>query len=282
MSAALTQRSASRIDHPDFSQGLNGTHRVRPLMPPGDWDTTDPFLLMMEDWFPTGVFDRHPHRGIETVTYVIEGTVNHYDNHGNTGTIRPGDALWMTAGRGIVHNELPADGQTVHTLQLWVNLPRASKLVPARFQELRGTEMPVRREAGAEVRVFSGESGAHKAATLNYASVTLVEVRLQTGAVVEQALPAESMGFVVVLDGAGEIGDSATVAAAGDVAWLTRSDAASVVTLRGGDRGLRALVIAGQPLHEPVAARGPFVMNTETELDDAYSEYRTQGERFGM
>ncbi|MBM3507874.1 MAG: pirin family protein [Alphaproteobacteria bacterium] len=102
---------------------MNATHRVRPLLEFGAWADNDPFLGLMEDWFPRGVFDRHPHRGIETVTYVLEGELEHYDNHGNAGIIRPGDAQWVTAGRGVIHNEIPAEGVTVHSLQLWVNLP---------------------------------------------------------------------------------------------------------------------------------------------------------------
>jgi redox-sensitive bicupin YhaK (pirin superfamily) len=121
----------------------------------------------MEDWFPAGVFDRHPHRGIETVTYLIEGAIEHYDNHGHTGRLGPGDALWLTAGRGLIHNEQPIDGQTVHLLQLWVNLPRADKLVPARYQELRAASLPVRRGPGAEIHVYSGASGAVSAPTRN-------------------------------------------------------------------------------------------------------------------
>src|ERR671931_621246 len=100
MAATLVRRDIARIDTPAVGRGTSDAHRVRPLVPPGDWAATDPFLLLMEDWFPEGVFDNHPHRGIETVTYLIDGTIKHYDNHGHKGTIRPGDALWLTAGRG--------------------------------------------------------------------------------------------------------------------------------------------------------------------------------------
>src|SRR4051794_10610214 len=171
----LVRREVVRIDSPPVVRGMSDAHRVRVLVPPGDWAASDPFLLLMEDWFPAGVFDRHPHRGIETVTYVLDGTVEHYDNHGNAGSIGPGSALWLTAGRGLIHNERPAEGQTVHLLQLWVNLPRADKLVPARYQELQADALPVRREPGAEIRVFSGASGPVTAPTRNYAPVTMVE-----------------------------------------------------------------------------------------------------------
>jgi quercetin 2,3-dioxygenase len=282
MSTSRVQRDIARIEHPAIGRGMADAHRVRPLIPPGDWAGSDPFLLLMEDWFPDGVFDRHPHRGIETVTYVIDGAIEHYDNHGNMGRINAGDALWLTAGRGLIHNEQPADGQTVHILQLWVNLPRADKLVPARFQELRAATLPVHHEPGAEMRVFSGASAGVTAPTPNYAPVTMVEIRLQPGARIEQDLPADDNGFVVVLEGGGAIGSSAAGVGAGEVAWLTHSVDASTVAFASGDQGLRALLFAGKPLREPIAARGPFVMNTDAELRAGFAEFRAQGERFGL
>lgn len=276
------QRDVSRVDSPEVGRGMTDAHLVRPLVSPEDFAASDPFLLLMEDTFPLGVFDRHPHQGIETVTYVIDGAVDHYDNHGNSGLIEAGDALWLTAGRGIVHNEQPAKGEPVHLLQLWVNLPAASKRVPANFQELRAVDLPVRREPGAEIRVFSGASGAMIAPTTNHAAVTMVEVRLEAGASVEQDLPAGYTAFVVVLKGFGAIGASGTDVAAGQVAWLDKSVAQSSVRLAGGPEGLRVILFAGEPLGEPIAARGPFVMNTDAELDAGFREYRRTGERFGL
>jgi redox-sensitive bicupin YhaK (pirin superfamily) len=282
MTSSLLQRDVARVDSPVIDRGMTDVHRVRPLVPPGNWAATDPFLLLMEDWFPVGVFDRHPHRGIETVTYVIDGVIEHYDNHGNKGTLRPGDVQWMTAGRGLIHNEQPAAGLTVHSLQLWVNLPRADKLVPAHYQDILADEVPVRHEAGAEIRVFSGASGELKSPTQNHAPVTMVEIRLQPGAQVEQDLPAGYNGFVVVLEGGGVIGSSSVRVAASQVSWLTPSKESSVVSFTGSEHGLRAILFAGLPLHEPVAARGPFVMNTDEELAVGFDEFRAQGEKFGL
>ena len=277
-----SRRDVARIESPPVERGMSDVHRVRPLVPPGNWAATDPFLLLMEDWFPRGVFDVHPHRGIETVTFVLEGTVEHYDNHGNKGTIVPGDAQWLTAGRGLVHNEVPAAGQTVHLLQLWVNLPRAHKLVPAQHQTLRADQAPVRREPGAELRVFSGASGSVRATTRNFAPVTMVEVRLEPNATIVQDLPAGYNAFVVVLEGHGTMGSSSAAVRTGQVAWLTPSNEESTVTLSGDDQGLRAMLFAGLPLREPVAARGPFVMNTEEELRATFAEFRATRERFGL
>ncbi len=147
----VKQREVSRIDTPKV-QIISDVHRLRVLVPPGNWADTDPFLVLVEDWFTGLAFDDHPHRGFETVTYMIEGTTSHFDNHGNRGLTGPGEALWLTAGCGIVHNEVPVGN--AHLLQLWVNLPRAQKNVPANFQELKTGNTPMRSLPGAEVIVF--------------------------------------------------------------------------------------------------------------------------------
>src|SRR5271166_5155661 len=229
MGMATVERSVLRIDRPEVQQGMTPQHRVRPLMPAamrGDFAATDPFLALMEDWFPRGVFGKHPHRGIETVTYVLEGRIDHYDNQGHEGTIGPGDVQWMTAGRGLIHNEIPAEGVTVHSLQLWVNLPAADKMTAPRYQDLAGDAVPVRRESGVEIRVFSGASGGVTGSTKNFVPVTMVEVRLDQGASVRQDLPADYNAVIVILEGEGSIGAEAKFVTEGDVAWLTRSDSA--------------------------------------------------------
>jgi redox-sensitive bicupin YhaK (pirin superfamily) len=278
------ERAVRNIDHPESQQGMTPEHRVRPLLPAamrGDWAATDPFLALMEDWFPRGVFGKHPHRGIETVTYVLEGRIDHYDNLGHEGAILPGDAQWMTAGRGLIHNEIPAEGDTVHSLQLWINLPASAKMTAPRYQDLLGKNVPARREPGAEIRVFSGSSGGIVAPTKNHVPVTLVEIRLQPGALVHQDLPADYNGFVVILQGAGAIGEERVKVVDGDVAWLTRIEEAapSDTQITAGEKGMRALLYAGRPLREPVVARGPFVMNTEAQIEQAYADYRAG--RFG-
>ncbi len=248
---ATVERSVLRIERPEVQQGMTPQHRVRPLMPAamrGDFAATDPFLALMEDWFPRGVFGKHPHRGIETVTYVVEGRIDHYDNQGHEGTILPGDLQWMTAGRGLIHNEIPAEGVTVRSLQLWVNLPAADKMTAPRYQDLAGDAVPMRRHPGVEVRVFSGASGGVTAPTKNFVPVTMVEVRLDLGAAVLQDLPADYNAVIVVLEGEGSIGAEAKFVAAGDVAWLTRGDSgkASEVAIRAQDKPLRVLLYAGR------------------------------------
>jgi redox-sensitive bicupin YhaK (pirin superfamily) len=187
---AIPDRDVARIDKPEIKRGYTDAHRARMLVEPTNWSDTDPFLVLAEDWFPEGVFDKHPHRGIETVTYVIDGKIEHYDNHGNKGIIGSGDVQWMTAGRGIIHNEQPMDGQTVHSLQLWVVLPQADRMVPAHHQLIMDDGVPIRKEPGAELRVYSGASGGVTSPTTNYATVTMVELRLDANVQVEPDLPA--------------------------------------------------------------------------------------------
>jgi quercetin 2,3-dioxygenase len=230
----------------------------------------------MKDWFPRGVFGKHPHRGIETVTYVVEGRIDHYDNQGYEGTILPGDGQWMTAGRGLIHNEISADGVTAHSLQLWVNLPAADRVTAPRYQDLAGDAVPVRRQSGVEMRVFSSASGGLTAPTKNIVPVTMVEIRVDQGASARQDLPSNYNSVIVVLEGEGAIGAEVKIVRAGDVAWLTRGDSrkACEAEIRATDKPLRALLNAGRPLHEAVVARGPFVMNTEAEIEQAYADYR--------
>lgn len=157
------------------------------------------------------------------------------------------------------------------------------KLVQAHYQHVLAGEAPVRKADGAEVSVFSGSSGEVTSPVKNYAPVTMVELRLQPGARIDQELPAAYNGFIVVLEDSVAVGPASELIGAGQVAWLTRCDAPSTVSLVGGEEsGGRAILFAGLPLGEPGGARGPFVMNTEEELDAAFAEFRALGESFGL
>ncbi|WP_263913864.1 pirin family protein [Achromobacter sp. 79A6] len=270
-------RAVHRVDDPSIHQGINELHCARRLIAPGDWAFNDPFLLMAEDWFPKGVFDTHPHRGMETVTFVLEGHLEHVDNHGNGGVIQPGDAQWMTAGRGILHNEVPVAKETVHLLQLWVNLPAADKMVPPRYQDLIGNDMPSRRLDGVEIRVFSGASGSTVAPTLNYAKVTVLDIRMQADRQHEEQVPADYNVFLYVLEGDGTVGPDRHPVKAGQVVWMARPEAggSSGILMRSGPGGMRVFFAGGLPLREPVVARGPFVMNTAEQVAQAYHDFRS-------
>jgi len=269
-------REVARIDDPKAAPGHVAGHRARRLIDGGDPAFTDPFVVMAEDWMPRGAFSVHPHRGIETVTFVIEGSVEHSDSAGHGGVIHTGDAQWMTAGRGVQHEENAQEGTIAHTLQLWVNLPKAAKMTEPRYQDLPAGAMPVRREVGVEVRIFSGESGGVTSPTLNHVPVTMLDVRIKPGASFRQLLPASDNAFVHVLAGAPKTGDAGTLVQAGQLAWLTRSEepGSSELTLTAESTAVRLLLFAGRPLREPIAFGGPFVMNTQAEVRQAFADFR--------
>lgn len=269
-------REVARIDDPKIAPGHVAGHRARRLIDGQNAAFTDPFLVMAEDWMPRGAFPVHPHRGMETVTFVIEGSVEHSDSAGHGGIIHAGDAQWMTAGRGVQHEENAPEGTTAHTLQLWVNLPAAAKMTEPRYQRLAGSSVPVRREPGVEVRVFSGRSGGVTSPTLNHGPVAMLDVRIEPGVSFRELLPASDNAFVHVLAGAPKIGDAGTLVQVNQLAWLTRSDepGSSELTLRSESTAVRLLIFAGHPLREPIAFGGPFVMNTQAEIRQAFANFR--------
>lgn len=248
----------------------------RAAVMPGDWRKHDPFLSMMNDRFKRGAFGPHPHRGFETVTYVMSGRLRHEDNKGGGGELGPGDTQWMTAGRGVIHNEIPADDGFVHVLQLWLNLPAKDKLTPSRYQDLRGADMPVRREPGVEARVIAGRSGDVAGPAQSHSPVMMLDIRLEPGAAFTQDIPAGFNGFLYVIDGEGAFGATATQGGPDATLWMEHKAEDSVVSITAAT-ALHVILLAGAPLNEPVAARGPFVMNTEVELDEAMHDYRAGG-----
>ena len=206
-------------------QKISPIHTAGSVLAPGNWVDYDPFLLLMEDKFEKGAFDVHPHRGIETLTYIIDGRLQHYDNAtGAGGILEKGDLQFMTAGRGVLHNESPLDGEKVHLLQLWVNLPRKYKMVKPRYQNMHAKDMPVREENGALIRVYSGSSGDIVSNTLNYAPVTFVEIVLEKGSSAIQDLPGTYNGYIYVLEGSGTFGENKVEAKKGQAMWLGSAD----------------------------------------------------------
>jgi redox-sensitive bicupin YhaK (pirin superfamily) len=251
-------------------------HSAGLVLPSGNWEEFDPFLVMAEDIFQKDAFDFHPHRGMETVTYVIDGVLEHSDNKGGSGILNPGDAQWMTAGSGIMHLEAPPENVTVHTLQLWVNLPKANKMAPPRYQDILSSNIPVRKEEGVNYRVFSGNSDDVVSTTKNYAPVTMVEIVIDSGHTASQDFPSDYNGFIYILEGSGMFGDNEVKAGKGEVLLLEsvkeKADTSEIIIK--ADEKLRVIFIAGKPLNETVVARGPFVMNTEEEIKQAYADFR--------
>ncbi len=238
----------------------------------------DPFLMLddfrsdrPEDYLAG--FPWHPHRGMETVTYMLEGKVEHGDSMGHHGTVGAGGVQWMTAGSGILHQEMPrpVDGR-MGGFQLWVNLPGAAKMTDPRYQELAGGEIPVVHEDGTEVRVLAGEHGGVRGPVTGIvAEPTFLDVALEPGAVFEHPAPSERTGFAYVHGGTAAFGMGGQFV--GDC-HAVRLGAGDTVLAEAGADGARFLLVGGKPIGEPVAWRGPVVMTTDEELDDAFRELR--------
>jgi quercetin 2,3-dioxygenase len=252
------------------------------VIPPGSFELFDPFLMLAEDWFSTPGFDWHPHRGIETVTVVLDGALEHGDSRGNAGVLAPGDIQWMTAGSGIIHRELAHRDEHVHTLQLWVNLPSTHKMVDSRYQDFTPADLATVGGEGARVDLVSGRAGAVAGPADNHWPITGGHVSVEPGRTVELPLPGADRAFLYVLAGALEVGDGRDRHAAGDVAWSDPvATDESVLTLAAPEGGevARAILFSGRPIGEPVVAGGPFVMNSEAEIHQAFADYRRG--RFG-
>ncbi|MDT8319127.1 MAG: pirin family protein [Xanthomonadales bacterium] len=242
----------------------------------------DPFLLLdcfeserAEDYI--GGFPSHPHRGFETVTYLLAGRMRHKDNAGNEGVIEPGGVQWMTAGRGIVHSEMPEqqDGLLMG-FQLWVNLPARAKMTTPAYQEFSPDEIPLeRREDGGEVRVIAGRSSGGTVGAIHnrYVDPTFLDVSLPAGGSFQQAVKADDNGFLFVIDGELAVGAQGEALARRMLGVLGPGERIEVAA---GAAGARFLLVSAQPLNEPVARGGPFVMNTREEVLQAFDDYRNQ------
>ncbi|HXP21864.1 MAG TPA: pirin family protein [Streptosporangiaceae bacterium] len=243
---------------------------------PADPSLTDPFLAMSEDWFSAPGFEWHPHRGLETITTVLDGVLEHGDNIGNAGAVHPGDVQWMTAGRGIIHRELAYRDEHVHTLQLWLNLPRQSKLVETRYQDLLAATRPRVSLPGVIIDVVSGTVAGATGPAANHWPVQGVFVSIDPGAATEMELPASHRAFAYVLSG--EVSIAGQLVRSGQTAWSDPVDGTAddtLLRLAVPDRAepARVMVYSGQPIGEPVAMGGPFVMNTRSEIAQAFADF---------
>lgn len=248
----------------------------------------DPFLLLDEmgptDYAPgaaKGAPD-HPHRGFETVTYVLEGRFGHKDSAGHSGTLGPGDVQWMTAGAGVVHSEMPdpefvVTGGRMHGLQLWVNLPAREKMIEPRYQEMPTERIPVALSADGKVsvKVIAGEALGVKAAIETRTPILYQHFTIAPGGRVEQPVPRGWRVFAYGLAGAGCYGpDAERIDAQQMVAFANDGDSVVLAAPDDASGPLEVLLIGGEPLNEPVVRYGPFVMNTEQEIRQAVLDYQ--------
>jgi redox-sensitive bicupin YhaK (pirin superfamily) len=258
---------------------------VRRPFPSRVLDDVDPFLLLDEmgpmDYAPgeaKGAPD-HPHRGFETVTLLLEGEMEHRDSAGGSGRIGAGDAQWMTAGAGVVHSELPApwllrDGGRMHGFQIWVNLPASAKRSRPRYQDLRAAAIPVARTQDGKVgaRVLAGEALGATARTATHTPILLLDVALQPGGRLDQPVQRGWNALAYVYSGVARVGRDRREAPDGSLVLLAQDGDALAVEADAA--AARVLVLAGEPIGEPVVRYGPFVMNTEAEIHEAIDDYR--------
>ena len=226
----------------------------------------------------------HPHRGFETVTYILDGVMDHHDSQGGGGTITNGDTQWMTAGSGLLHIEAPPEwlvmqGGLFHGLQLWVNLPRDQKWAEPRYQDLRSSQLGLTTtdDAGALVRIIAGEVGGQSGPGTTYTPMSMVHATVAPGARLELPWQVDFNALVYVLSGAGYVGGERRPVRTGQLAVLDAGDAIRIGADRAQDSRTPALdvyVMGGQPIREPVAQYGPFVMNTRDELVQALEDYQ--------
>lgn len=280
----MTERNIERVVH--AHRQLEGAgFIVRRPFPSPRFDAADPFLLLDElgpiDYRPgeaTGAPD-HPHRGFETVTYVLEGETEHEDSAGHRGTLGAGDVQWMTAGRGVVHSEMPSsrlqrEGGRVHGFQIWVNLPAKDKLTAPRYQEIKAAAIPEAKSADGKVtvKVVAGEAlGAH-AVIETRTPISYLHFKLEPGGRHMQPVPVEHRAYVYVFRGSLRI--AGEVLEEGSLAVLGPGEGVALEASLSNGAPVEALLLSGVPLREPVARYGPFVMNTPAEIREAILDYQ--------
>ena len=239
----------------------------------------DPFLML--DLFGTenpgdyiGGFPDHPHRGFETITYMLQGRMRHRDSAGNEGLLVPGSVQWMTAGRGVIHSEMPEQQEgAMEGFQLWLNLPGRDKLREPWYRDIATAEIPEWQGEGVTARVIAGATHGVQGAVQREATEPLyLDLHLAPGATFTQPLPAAHNAFVVVYRG--EVDVAGTPVRTRRMAILANTPRSDGVLLRAGADGARAILVAGQPLKEPIAQYGPFVMNTQQEIFQAVEDFR--------
>jgi redox-sensitive bicupin YhaK (pirin superfamily) len=294
MAIALNEQTAGSVLRPvisitDSIRTLEGGgFPVRRPFPTRDLMQFDPFLLLDHlgpvTWGPgegIGAPD-HPHRGFETVTYLLSGGFQHKDSAGHAGKLTPGDVQWMTAGSGVVHSELPSDefmrdGGVMHGFQIWVNLSARDKMMAPHYQEIPGAKIPaaVSGDGKVTVRVIAGAAMGVSAVIETRTPIYFLHFTLQPGGQVVQDVPAGYNALVYLISGSVQIGQEHKPAREGQMVQLGDGDTVRLAVASDATAPADFLLLAGQPLNEPVARYGPFVMNTREEIEQAFRDYQS-------
>ncbi|KAL4192789.1 hypothetical protein AMTRI_Chr06g173700 [Amborella trichopoda] len=234
----------------------------------------DPFLMLDEfSVTPPAGFPDHPHRGFETVTYMIQGAFTHQDFAGHKGTIRAGDLQWMTAGRGIIHSEMPAEEGPNKGLQLWINLSSKEKMIEPGYQELQSQDIKIAERDGVEVRIIAGEAMGIKSPVYTRTPTMYLDFTMKPSAQLHQPIPESWNAFVYIMEGEGVLGSPNSSPATAHHALVLSPGGEGISVWNKSPKPLRFVLIAGKPLNEPVVQYGPFVMNTQAEIDQTIEDY---------
>ena len=264
-----------------------GGFPVRRPIPNPEMDQIDPFLLLDHlgptEWGPREAIGApdHPHRGFETVTYLLAGENEHKDSKGNHGFLRPGDVQWMTAGSGVVHSEMPSPeffekGGTMHGFQIWVNLPRKRKMIPPRYQDTPSERVPevVLEDGKSKVRVIAGEFKHVKAVIETNTPILYLHALLEPGVELKHPVSIEDNIMVYLISGKGEFGENEDVNTAAEGQLVLFAHDGDSISLRSTvDSSLELLILGGTPINEPMVRYGPFVMNTKEEIFQAFHDF---------
>lgn len=272
------QRTLARVRTlPAPAEGQFGPdHRVIEVIRQSEWADADPFILLMDDRIK-GHFagGPHPHTGMETVSFLVEGQLGL--ENGGEGTLKPGDVEWTTTGKGIIHGKATDAALDFRLLQLWVTLPKKQRWAEPDHQFVPHAEALVREEPGAKVRLYSGTSGTLRSPTRNHVPVTVAAIELQPGVAIEQDAPRTHNGFFYVLEGSARVGGKALEV--GQVGWLDRPEigegAAVIRVENAGKEPLRVLFYAGERQNIPLVTYGPFVGDTQEDIARAFRDYRS-------
>jgi redox-sensitive bicupin YhaK (pirin superfamily) len=274
----MTARSLQRVI-PSIPASDGAGVRLRRSLGATQFARHDPFLMLDEFYsddpqdYLAG-FPSHPHRGFETVTYMLDGHMQHKDSRGNTGDLGPGDVQWMSAARGIIHSEMPQQTEgRMRGFQLWLNLPAREKMKPAAYRDIAAREIPLVPVGAGEVKVIAGRFGGtmgamHGGSTDPY----YWDVRLEPDAVLQAELPASHNAFLYAYEGEALVGADRTALPHRAAGLLSEGDA---VRIEAGEQGARVLVLAAKPIREPTVQYGPFVMNTRAEIEQAIADYQS-------
>jgi redox-sensitive bicupin YhaK (pirin superfamily) len=260
---------------------------IHRAFPNGSLREVDPFLLL-DEMGPIEIHageakgaPDHPHRGFETITYMIDGIFEHKDSQGHSGKIKTGDVQWMTAGSGVIHSEMPEKefsqkGGTLHGFQLWVNLPKKDKMMNPRYQDLPANKIPIAQNDGVKIKVIAGESMGGKAVIDTRTPIMYLHFTIQPNTQVVQTIPQNYNAFAYVINGEGLFGDKQVSAHKEQVVLFEQDgNEITIKTSKDTSSPLDMLLIAGVPLGESVVRYGPFVMNTEDEIARAIQDYNT-------